>query len=692
MPRITSPSANDPVSQTVNRAARATGAVPVPLIATSYDISISGGLADIAAKRTFRNEEVHSIEATLTFPVPVHAVLYTLEAKIGGRVVKAVAKSKIAARTNYEDAIDRGKCAVLHEELLKGIHMLSVGHIAPGTEIEVTAKFALALSWIGGRALLHIPTTVGDIYGNSRLPDSDELIHGGTVHAADVKVACDRGIPILLGAKLEGGSARVRLDRPINIEIQNWKERDGIGRAANGQAVTLSIAPAPVAEASLDAAILVDHSGSMGEPCAANARISKHAAVLLGLSEAANDLRDGDRLNLWEFDDTAADLGTTTAHDWRTVIRSLSPPSGGTEIGRAIEQVLTHRRARSILLITDGKSYALDVQGLAATGARFTVVLIGEDSLEANVGHLAALSGGDIFVPDGADVAAAVRSALQSIRAPNINTAVDDTSSLVIARSGMTIAAQWHPAAQETNAAMSPAAAAYAASLKLSHLNQSEAADLAEAEGLVTHLTSLILVDEEGLDQVGLPAMRKVALPSPATAQRFVPSLKRTRSPAQEIPAGSVRQNFSHGRSQTVEVKKSLALKLPEAAPVQRHASRPSDCSSDLHDAVDLSLIAGRIDWKNYASELADGNLVHLSTEIADLIDRAARDAIVIRAAKRFGLAPRALVIALLALADAAHDRYADRVMRAILGKIKTSDLAKIADHVGLRLPARKSA
>jgi hypothetical protein len=57
---------------------------------------------------------------------------------------------------------------------------------------------------------------------------------------------------------------------------------------------------------------------------------------------------------------------------------------------------------RDIVLVTDGKSHALDVGKLARSGVRFTVVLIGEDSLEANVGHLAAVTGGEIFVPDGA--------------------------------------------------------------------------------------------------------------------------------------------------------------------------------------------------------------------------------------------------------------------------------------------------
>ena len=67
--------------------------------------------------RTFRNNEEESIEATLTFPLPV---LYGLEACIAGRTLKAVARAKTTARQTYEDAIETGKSTVLHEELLKG--------------------------------------------------------------------------------------------------------------------------------------------------------------------------------------------------------------------------------------------------------------------------------------------------------------------------------------------------------------------------------------------------------------------------------------------------------------------------------------------------------------------------------------------------------------------------------------------
>lgn len=709
---------NDPVSQAVLSSARHSGRTPVPLLSTSYDISISGGLANVVAKRRFHNGETLSIEAVATFPLPVHAVLHGLEAKIGDRVVKAVAKQRNDARATYEDAIDRGKTAVLHEELLKGVHMLSVGHVPPGTEIEVTARFALALSFIGGRVLLRIPTTVGDVYGSSSLPDCDELTHGGTLLAGDVKVACDSGTPVLLGGCLVDGAARVWLDAPIVIEVKDWESRDVIGAGADGKPLVLSIRPAAVASANLDAAILVDHSGSMGEPAARNARLTKHAAVLLGLTEASADLTESDRLNLWEFDTDVADLGTAHASTWRSLVHVLSPPQGGTEIGRAIDRLLAQRPVRDVVLITDGKSHALDVQRLAATGVRFTVVLIGEDSLEANVGHLASLSGGEIFVPVGADVAPAVRSALASLRLSRAaisewaatsgkadESATRTVSPIAAHRSGMAIVASWNTAAPSSaDTAMARAAGAYAASLRLARLPQADAAALAEQEGLVTHLTSLVLVDEQGVAQSGIPAMRKVALPSPATvatahpaaiamhaapvacSYAFAPSRADTcdfmapsRSPAMASVKRSISTHDEDSRRRALD-----SLRRKRAAAASASASEVASDAAEASQMKSLAHLVRLVDWRSEGQKLADGNMIGLDSEVADAIDAAAAYGAVRRLAKRLGLQPRMLVIALLARAAAKHDRHADRVARAILAKARTKDIAPLAERLGL--------
>ena len=51
-----------------------------------------------------------------------------------------------------------------------------------------------------------------------------------------------------------------------------------------------------------------------------------------------------------------------------------------------------------------------------AKGRRVFVVLMGEDSLEANVGHLAALSGGDLRFAIGTDTRHAVAAILAGLR------------------------------------------------------------------------------------------------------------------------------------------------------------------------------------------------------------------------------------------------------------------------------------
>lgn len=695
MPSISTLSANDPVSRAVHRFTHSASRFPVPLIATSYDIAIRSGLADVAVTRRFLNSEAGPIEATLTFPLPVHAVLYSMEARIGDRVLKAVARPRKAARETYEDAIDRGKTTVLHEELLPGVHMLSVGQVGPGAEITVTARFAVALAAIEGRIALRIPTTVGDIYGDSGLPDSDDLAHGGPVIAADVSIATDGSVPVLAGGTLADGRARVPLDRPIVVELRDWRPAPLHGRAADGTAVRLTFEPAPSGSAPVSAAVLVDHSGSMAEPCVAGGGISKHAAVLIGLSEAAC-LGEADRLGLWEFDTGVREVGAANGPGWRALVRQLSGPAGGTEIGGAIEAVLAAATPADIVLVTDGKSHALDVHGLARRGGRFTVVLIGEDSLEANVGHLAALTGGDIVVPLGSEVGAAVSAALRFLRLPRTSPQREGEGRGAIVRSGLAIHVDAEPApAAETDPRFDRAAGAYAARLRLRALPEAEAIRLAEAEGLVTHLTSLVLVDEAGATQDSVPVARKVALPGPAMAMwsggpapsaavmcalaaPVSRSLVKPRACA--MPAGSVGAGRPAALNPPVTVERKTARRLagePEAAEPRK----------ELADAAPVRALAGlarRIDWRTQGQRLVDGDLGGLPRAIAEAIQQAADFAPIQRMAERLGISALKLVVSLLARAAGAHDRHAARVARALLGRADPKEVQRATHRMGL--------
>ena len=133
--------------------------------------------------------------ATITFPLPVDATLTALEARIGDRGPTGVAKARDAARETYEDAIDEGRSAVLHEEALRGIHAsVFSATFRPAPRFRSKPATSKALAFGDATPRLRIPTSVGDIYGTSPLLDSDDLVHGSVVHEAEIEIGGARAV------------------------------------------------------------------------------------------------------------------------------------------------------------------------------------------------------------------------------------------------------------------------------------------------------------------------------------------------------------------------------------------------------------------------------------------------------------------------------------------------------------------
>ena len=687
------PLKTDPLADYIARQTRN----PVPLISTDYAIVIQGGFVAVTATRRFRNAEANSIEATLTFPVPVHAVLHHLEAQIGARKLIAKPLAREKARETYEDALEKGKTAVLHEELLRGVHLLSVGHIAPGTEIVVAMRWSMLATCAGDRLQLRIPLTVGDIYGCSGLNDSDELTHAASDLRGTLSISCDAPILHLNGVELTGPVAGrpIPLNAPIDIEINCVRTDTLEGRMADGRSISLLIAPADQRQTPIDAAILIDRSGSMNAPVSGDgATVNKHVSVLLGLSEAANGLRDGDRLGVWQFDDRCQCLGQArSAKDLREIVRKLDAPGGGTEIGRALADAVASG-ARDVILVTDGKSHAMDIQGLARSGCRFTAVLVGEDSLEANAGHLAALTGGAIFAALGADVSTSVAAAIASVRAAAGERAVASDHELVVTRAGLRVGVAWSKGSpDDARSDVSRAVAALAASLALPSLIETEAVKLALAEGLVGHLTSLVLVDEDGASTDDHAANRKIALPTPRTmaalagTTRFAMARSRTASSGDVLYAlaGSVH----HSPPSLYEVDAAIGP-APERKPVPAPMASSAGGAPPAPALVprDLAAAAGAIDWQLHPQRLIAGDAAVLPADIAVWVVAAAKTTAIETAARRLGIDAVALVIGLMARSRSGHDRLAARIARAIL---KSADASVVDDLMQkLRLPAAK--
>lgn len=192
---------------------------PIPLLDTRFAVQIDAGLADVETTRVFRNAEDKSIEATITFPGPVHAILFGLSARIGDRHLVARARRREAAREDYEAAVESGHTAVLHEEVLKDVHTLSITHVPPGAEIAVETRWAMPLSVVAGKGILRIPLTAGDIYGRSPLSEADDLVAGGPQLTGRLSVKVEGQKVWLHGRPVDGSEITVPLNRPIDLSV-----------------------------------------------------------------------------------------------------------------------------------------------------------------------------------------------------------------------------------------------------------------------------------------------------------------------------------------------------------------------------------------------------------------------------------------------------------------------------------------
>lgn len=531
MASVQHPSYRDPLQIFLDGYSERRDLTPVPLSSTYFDVWIRGGLIVVKTYRHFQNVEKVAIEAALTFPIPVSATLFSLEANVAGRKLIAQSRKHEEARAQYEDAVCDGHLAVLHEELLRGIHMLSVANLAPGSEVEVINSWAAPLTLLEGRGQFRIPLTVGEMYGRSGLSDADDMRTGGAPQIGRVRLVNSDATVTANGIELTDKAISISLSRPIDIQTSSWPQIPVLGRAHNGQVVSVEITPAANGDNGLNLALLVDHSLSMTAPSGLDEgngeRHTNYDVAVNAVTSLDKIIESNDFVDLWEFDDEPSHVGSVGSAplDEKSHLRTskrlgylagkLSEPRGGTEIGKALEAVIAHSPAKDILLLTDGQSYALDVQALSQAGKRISVVLLGENSLEANVGHLAAITGGSIFIATPQDVEECIAAAVLQMRTKSC-TAEGSESNHVTIRNGAQIKVARGPFKEgEVQEDISRAVAAVAASLTMPALKSEAAADLAVAECLVTSLTSLVLVDDSATVSESMPKFRKILLPNP---------------------------------------------------------------------------------------------------------------------------------------------------------------------------------
>ncbi len=654
---------------------------PMPLSSTNIDIEITSGLAVVVTTRKFSNAEDVPIEAILTMPVGFNAVVTGLSAMIEGRKLQAVAKPKEAARDDYEAAIDEGKMAVLHEEALRGIHVLSVGQLAPGKEVEVELRMVVPLAMSESGPFLRLPMTAGQLYGSSPLRPADDLITDAHIrHEATLTIRIDAGIAQLMGRGpvTNEGFVDITLDRAIEIVVEGGRFGTLMGVSAEGYGVRIDLRPQQTAEHNLKLAILVDRSGSTSSKVGSGTE-TVLSAMRNGLADALADVHDDDHVALWQFSDDCQRLGTGRGAEILQIVKKLNQPGGGTRLATAIRKVALSG-ITDILVLTDGQTWDTLSVLAAELDVRISAVLVGKASLDASIGHLCALTGGELFYAPDAEVGPSVRFALNSKRSSIFLREIEFTDGRPnrVKRSfgGVEIVASWSDAMEVT---AGTDVGRFGAWLCLGQMEALEAEALALKEGLCTQATSLVLVDDAGETSMGLSETRKVPLMREATSASIMPM---ARMPSSEAPRALFMMSMNTSR-------RSESMRTEAAALSRQRESRARMLRSFLDvdseavqtaNAIDiekLRAVAEGIDWDTQINHFLSGDLSGLLSEEANTLDALAEHASIAPILARTSLPPKLLLLAWLAKQFVAHSRAAQRFAAKVLGQVSDRDVSQ---------------
>jgi hypothetical protein len=199
----------------------------------------------------------------------------------------------------------------------------------------------------------------------------------------------------------------------------------------------------------------------------------------------------------------------------------------------------------------------------------------------------------------------------------------------------------------------------YSASLALPLLDEEQATKLAAEHGLCSHLTSLLLVDEDGGAIDGVPELRKVPLALPAGDDRIsmldsIVCLKVPASASYDLAGFAERAR-----------KSDSSHKWPHAPQVS--------AKLDLR-ALSESRVASKIAWDRLANDLLAGDLTGLTDLQRRTVQRLAQSKEVVDLSTALGVNPVQIAIALLA--ETVQSRISQRLARRTLRNAPASLLA----------------
>lgn len=363
----------------------------LPLKDTRVDINVSGIIADVGVRQTYRNEGQRPINARYVFPASTRAAVYAMRMQIGDQVIVAKIKERDKAKAEFDEAKKAGKSASLLEEDRPNVFSMSLANLMPGEEVEIQMRYTELLVPTDGIYEVVFPTVVGPRYSSqpeSSAPAADHWVKSPYLHQGEKPTSAfhlttkiSAGVPIQdlsctshpIQPQWQSPSvAQVTLDDSDPAQ----GNRDFILRyRLTGEQITSGLLlyqgqdenfflymaqpPARITTADIPAReyiFVVDVSGSMnGFPLDTAKQL---------LRDLLGQLRPTDMFNIVLFaGDSAVLSGKSLPADQQNIVKAIQlldqqRGSGATELLAAVKNAMSLSReaniSRSIVLVTDG--------------------------------------------------------------------------------------------------------------------------------------------------------------------------------------------------------------------------------------------------------------------------------------------------------------------------------------------------
>uniref|UniRef100_A0A8C9JHA5 von Willebrand factor A domain containing 5A n=1 Tax=Panthera tigris altaica TaxID=74533 RepID=A0A8C9JHA5_PANTA len=150
----------------------------VPLKSICVTLSVREFVAGVAATLNYENEEKFPLETFFVFPMDEDSAVYSFEAMVDGKTIKAELKDKKKAHIIYESAISHRHQAFLLEEdkCSRDVFCCNVGNLQPGSKVALTLKYVQELPLEADGALRYVlPAVLNPRYRCSGSPEDSCL-------------------------------------------------------------------------------------------------------------------------------------------------------------------------------------------------------------------------------------------------------------------------------------------------------------------------------------------------------------------------------------------------------------------------------------------------------------------------------------------------------------------------------------